>query len=97
MSRTVGVTPERLDEAGRPGAAEILREILRSEGEDAPGPSGPLSNRQLETLAGMVASAAEGFDLSPEELESAYQRARELVEERRRTRDEGEGERPQGS
>lgn len=30
MARTVGVSPERLEEAGRAGAAEVLREALRA-------------------------------------------------------------------
>ncbi|MEU9972311.1 hypothetical protein [Streptomyces sp. NPDC051014] len=97
MAHTVGVAPERLEEADRPGAAEILREILRNSEEPQPSPSGPLSSRELETLAGMVASAAEGFSLSPAELEAAYQRAQELIEERRRSREGGEGEPPNSS
>lgn len=36
MAHAVGVTPERLSEAGREDAAEILREILHQEGEQEP-------------------------------------------------------------
>jgi transcriptional regulator with XRE-family HTH domain len=35
MARVVGLTPERLEEVGRRDAAEILREILRQEREQA--------------------------------------------------------------
>ncbi|TQE35441.1 helix-turn-helix domain-containing protein [Streptomyces ipomoeae] len=46
MARTVGVTPERLDNAGRGSAAEILREILRQGPTTAssPGPYADLSD-----------------------------------------------------
>lgn len=36
MARVVGVSPERLAEAGRETAAEVLREILRQEAESEP-------------------------------------------------------------
>ncbi|WP_405930357.1 helix-turn-helix domain-containing protein [Streptomyces sp. NBC_00827] len=46
MAHTVGVSPERLDEAGRGDAAEILREILRQEAdvEKEPAPYADLSD-----------------------------------------------------
>ncbi|MFK0155406.1 helix-turn-helix domain-containing protein [Streptomyces sp. NPDC090493] len=52
--------------------------------------SGRLSSRELEALADMVASAADGFDLTPEQLDQAYARARRLVEEKRQARSKGE-------
>lgn len=90
MAHTVGVSPERLEGAGRPGAADILREILRSDEAQTAEPS-PLSTREEEILAEMVASAAEGFDLTPDQLDAAITRARQLITERRRGRQEGGG------
>lgn len=89
MAHTVGVAPDRLEEAGRADAAEILREILRKEAGPQGAESGAMSKRELEVLAGMVASAAEGFDMSPADLDAAFRRARELVEQRRQKRPPG--------
>lgn len=49
MAHAVGVTPGRLDEAGRSDAAEILREIERREEPDLPGllPGDPASFRDI--------------------------------------------------
>ncbi|WP_329597795.1 hypothetical protein OIE43_18980 [Streptomyces pseudovenezuelae] len=45
MARVVGVTPERLTDVGRAGAAEVLREILRQEAEsDAAQQERPYAN-----------------------------------------------------
>ncbi|MFD5251291.1 hypothetical protein ACFWM5_00410 [Streptomyces bobili] len=90
MAHTVGVAPDRLATAGRPEAAEILREILRSEAEPQASASEALSSRELEVLAGIVASAADGFDMTPADLEAAFRRAQELVQQRRRDRDTGD-------
>ncbi|MFM9634339.1 hypothetical protein ACKI10_43160 [Streptomyces galilaeus] len=97
MAHTVGVTPERLAAAGRPEAAEVLQEILRSEAEPQAGASEALSSRELEVLAGIVASAADGFDMSPADLDAAFRRAQQLVQQRRReraARDGGPAESP---
>lgn len=40
MAYAVGVTAERLEETGRPDAAEVLREILRSRSAEADSPPG---------------------------------------------------------
>lgn len=95
MAHTVGVTPERLAEADREDAAAILREILRSEGEE-PANLETLTTREQQMLAEMVASTAEGFDLTPEQLDAAYARARQLVVERRAARAGGGGEAQRG-
>jgi hypothetical protein len=49
MAHAVGLTPERLTEAGRQDAAEILREIERREEPDLPGllPGDPDSFRDI--------------------------------------------------
>lgn len=98
MAHTVGVTPDRLEEAGRSDAAEILREILREEGAPKGGGTETMSPRELEVLAGMVASAAEGFEMSPADLDAAFRRAQELVQQRRQekqARSDGSSESPQ--
>jgi transcriptional regulator with XRE-family HTH domain len=95
MAHTVGVTPDRLEGAERPEAAEILREILRSESEAQADMPETMSPREVEALAGMVASAAEGFDMSPADLEAAFRRAQQLVQQRRQERGHREG--PKGS
>lgn len=41
MAFAVGVAPHRLEQADRPGAAEILREILRLRAEQAAADGGP--------------------------------------------------------
>ncbi|WP_405995002.1 hypothetical protein [Streptomyces sp. NBC_00986] len=87
MAHTVGTTPERLAEAGRDDAAAILREILRGEGEEPANPE-TLTTREQQMLAEMVASTAEGFDLTPEQLDAAYRRAVELIKERQAARSE---------
>lgn len=96
MAHVVNVSPERLRETGRPEAAEILQEILRSENEPEAAPSAPLSSRELEALAELVASAAEGFSLTPAELDRAYARAQQLIDERRRQSPKG-SDGPRGS
>ncbi|MFJ9895280.1 hypothetical protein ACIQPR_18385 [Streptomyces sp. NPDC091280] len=95
MAHVVGVSPERLDDVDRPDAANILREILRSDGE-TPANSEALTTREQEMLAEMVASAAEGFDLTPEQLDAAMARARQLVMERRASRAGGGGDAQRG-
>lgn len=45
-----------------------------------------LSSREQGILAEMVASTAEGFDLTPEQLDAAYRRAVELIKERQAAR-----------
>lgn len=45
MAQVVGVSPERLDEAGRRDAADILREIQRQEAEQEAQPYADLSDR----------------------------------------------------
>ncbi|MFJ4631594.1 hypothetical protein [Streptomyces sp. NPDC088847] len=95
MAHTVGATPERLSEAGRDDAAAILREILRGEGEES-ATDEALTTREQTMLAEMVASTAEGFDLTPEQLDAAYARARQLVVERRASRASGGGETQRG-
>lgn len=52
MARTVGVTPERLVEAGREDAAEILWEIQRQESEHSK-PFADLSDPDERTIWGM--------------------------------------------
>lgn len=47
-----------------------------------------MSPRELEALAGMVASAADGFDMSPADLEAAFRRAQEIIQKRRQDRAE---------
>lgn len=59
----------------------------------SPSRSDAMSSRELEVLANMVASAADGFGFSEVDLEVAFQQARRIVEERRRRR-EGRGEAP---
>lgn len=54
----------------------------------------PLSSRELEVLAGMVASAADGFDMSPDDLEVAFRRAQEIIQQRRQGKD-GRNEGPE--
>lgn len=94
MAHVVNISPERLREAGRPEAADILQEILRSETEARDGSPESLSTREQQALAEMVASAAEGFDLTPEQLEAAYRRAVELIKERQAARgDDGKAAR----
>ncbi|MFJ2162541.1 hypothetical protein [Streptomyces sp. NPDC087856] len=95
MAHVVGVSPERLDEVDRSDAGDILREILRSESE-ASANTDALTTREQQMLAEMVASTAEGFDLTPEQLDAAYARARQLVVERRASRASGGGETQRG-
>ena len=95
MAHTVGVTPDRLKEAGRTDAADILREILRASGSDDQTPE-ILTSREQEMLAEMVASAAQGFALTSEELDAAYARARQLVQERRQAQGPGDDKTSQG-
>ncbi|MFJ2514659.1 hypothetical protein ACIQJX_35180 [Streptomyces griseoviridis] len=93
MAHAVGIAPERLDSTGRGEAAEVLREILRGEGE-ASARAESMTTREQRMLAEIVASAAENFDLTPDEVDQAYVRARQLIEERRQTRrGGGEGQR----
>lgn len=87
MAHTVGVAPERLDEVGRGGAAEILREILRGEAEAA-SPLEPMTSRELQILADIVTSTAEKLDLTEEELEEAFRRARLRLERNRTARNQ---------
>jgi len=60
--------------------------------EPAEESSASMTARELEILAGIVVSAAEGFDLTPEQLEAAYHRAVELIKERQAAR--GADEKP---
>lgn len=87
MAHTVGVSPERLDEVGRGGAAEILREIRRREVESTANPE-PMTSRELQILADIVTSTAEKLDLSDEDLEEAFRRARASLERKRATGDQ---------
>jgi len=88
MARAVDVSPERLDEVGRGTAAAILREILRRESETAPAPEAALTSRELQLLTDIVTSTAEKLDLSPEEVEEAFRRARMKLERNRGARDQ---------
>ncbi|MEU3346370.1 hypothetical protein ABZ723_15570 [Streptomyces sp. NPDC006700] len=84
MAHVVDVSPERLEEAGREDAAEILREILHQGARAAAAaePS-PLSSHELQILQDLIASTVETLGLTPEEAEEAFRRARRQVEERR--------------
>ncbi|WP_340382242.1 hypothetical protein U5640_36190 [Streptomyces sp. SS7] len=86
MAHAVGVTPERLEEAGRPEAAEILREILRTQPDAYSGEPEGMSPRELEMLAGILASLAEGREMSPADMAATLRRAQEIIQERRRGR-----------
>lgn len=89
MAHAVAVPPDQLEGAGRPDAASILREIIRSEGDHTEADT-PLSTREEEALAEMVASAADGFGLTPGQMDVAYARARQIIAERRQARSEGQ-------
>lgn len=86
MAHAVGISPQRLAEVNREGAAEILREIERSsEIAHAPPPLAPAPARAPQPYpdlrARIIATALDG--LTPEEAE-------QLLEEelRRRRRDQ---------
>lgn len=74
-------------EAGAQGEAAAGRAPIALA---APAPaeqaSPSMNTRELEVLAGIVASAAEGFDLTPGQLDAAYRRAQELIRERQEAR-----------
>lgn len=88
MAHVVDVSPERLEEAGREGAAAILREILRREAEEASTPEAALTSRELQILADIVTSTAEKLALSPEEVDEAFRLARLKLERNRATRNQ---------
>lgn len=80
MAHTVGVTPERLEGTGRTEAAEILREIIRSETEATPPPQGsPTLEQELELGARLLAAQVRELRLSPEAADEAWRRARERI------------------
>jgi hypothetical protein len=61
MASAVGVSPERLEQAGRPDAADILREILRQD-DPAPGP-GPSARQDDLTPEEKIEIADSFLDL----------------------------------
>ncbi|MCZ4605246.1 helix-turn-helix transcriptional regulator [Streptomyces sp. Lzd4kr] len=78
MARTVGVSPERLDDAGRADAAEILREIARQETEasqDQERPYADLSDR-LERTAWEMPLSVEDRKLIVDMLREAKAQGR---------------------
>lgn len=81
MAHAVGVTPERLEEAQRPEAADILREILRGEAELKPpsAPQSPTLEQELELGRRLLASTVRELGLSPDEADEAWRLAREDI------------------
>ena len=79
MARVVGVTPERLEEVGRSGAAEILREIARQEAEaeqEQERPYADLSDR-LERTAWEMPLSVEDRKLIIDMLREAKRQGRQ--------------------
>jgi hypothetical protein len=56
MAHLVGVTPERLREAGREDAAEVLEEILRQEAAAAPPAEAYADDPRVTAMADMLAT-----------------------------------------
>lgn len=81
MAHAVGVMPERLEEARRPEAADILREILRKEAERASQPHTPSPSLEQELELGrrLLASTVRELGLSPDEADEAWRLAREDI------------------
>lgn len=78
MAQVVGVSPERLAEAGREDAAEILREIQRQEAEAEHGPA-------YADLSDRLERAVWEMDLSVEDRKVMVDLLRQArAEERRR-------------
>ncbi|MFJ6386412.1 hypothetical protein ACIQJT_02265 [Streptomyces sp. NPDC091972] len=90
MARTVGVTPDRLQEAGRAEAAEILREILRSDSEAST--ERPTLTQELELAGRLMAAQVRELGLSPDEAEEAWERARAQIIRTHRAGPTGERE-----
>lgn len=94
MAHTVGVSPDRLSEAGRSEAAEILSEILRA-GAGETTATAPIASQEEELLRRVIAATAKELGLSADEAAEAFRRARKDIEESRPASEEPKG--PQSS
>ncbi len=88
MAHTVGVAPERLEEAGRYDAAEILREIQRQAAEEAA--------RQAELQAAPYADLADPHERAVWESPADEQLKRQIIDLIRKGKTGG-GQREQAS